>query len=72
MKKIKTLTMKKGTYINIYVLLAGASHHVKKDNKPADIDTLIRKACTGCTAGCIKESDTKLKITDESICQLFA
>lgn len=64
--------MKKGTYVNIYVMIASVSHNKKKEIRLADIDELIRKACADCTTDCSNNNGKKKELTEEEVHQLFA
>lgn len=64
--------MKKGTCINIYVIMASVSHHQEKQNRLAGIDELIHKACNACEAFCQANAGEKPELTDEELQQLFA
>ena len=64
--------MKQGTYVNIYVLMACASHIKKNKNDLAGIDELIQKACAGCDTYCQKAVSHKPELTIEEVQQLFA
>jgi hypothetical protein len=64
--------MKKGTYINIYVMEASVSHTNKNESPEADIDELIRRACAGCSADCSGNDHKKIELTDAEVYQLFA
>lgn len=65
--------MKKGTYTNIYVMIASASHKSKKEKCHTDIDEIIRKACAGNKNNCNNcKQKNKAASVDDELFQLFA
>jgi hypothetical protein len=64
--------MKKGTYINIYVMIASVSHNGKKESRFTDIDELINNACSGCNTECDSNNCKKKELTEAEVYQLFA
>lgn len=65
--------MKKGKYLNIYILIASASHTHTKSNRMEGIDELIAKACTNCNEKECAAADRKLVLADsDDYQQLFA
>lgn len=64
--------MKKGTYVDINVMMAILSHGSKRQNNLDGIDALIRKACAGCDSACVNAGRRKRELTEEELQQLFA